>query len=90
METGKALRESVPRSSHGEFVRHRGVDPLRILREQAKTRIPQLVPVRHARMLQSPFAFLRGSAAAAAVTAGSASAALRWKCAPRTRAKARR
>jgi len=63
METGKALRESVPRSSHGEFVRHRGVDPLRILREQAKTRIPQLVPVRHARMLQSPFAFLRGSAA---------------------------
>jgi len=63
LETGKALRESVPRSSHGEFVRHRGVDPLRILREQAKTRIPQLVPVRHARMLQSPFAFLRGSAA---------------------------
>ncbi len=37
METGKALRETVPRSSHGEFVRHRGVDPLRILREQAKT-----------------------------------------------------
>ena len=63
METGKALRETVPRSSHGEFVRHRGVDPLRILREQAKTRIPQLVPLRHARMLQSPFAFLRGSAA---------------------------
>lgn len=63
METGKALRETVPRSSHGEFVRHRGVDPLRILREQARTRIPQLVPLRHARMLQSPFAFLRGSAA---------------------------
>jgi len=63
MDAGKALRERVPRSSHSEFTRHRTVDPLRILREQAKTRIPQLVPVRHARMLQSPFAFLRGSAA---------------------------
>ncbi len=63
MDAGKALRERVPRASHSEFTRHRSVDPLRILREQAKTRIPQLVPVRHARMLQSPFAFLRGSAA---------------------------
>jgi uncharacterized protein (DUF2252 family) len=34
-----------------------------ILLAQAATRMPQLVPVRHARMLQSPFAFLRGSAA---------------------------
>ncbi len=63
MDTGKNMRDSVPRSSHAEFVRQRGVDPLRILREQAKTRIAQLVPVRHARMLVSPFAFLRGSAA---------------------------
>ena len=63
MEAGKALRETVPRASHSAFQRHRKVDMLRILREQAKTRIPELVPVRHARMLQSPFAFLRGSAA---------------------------
>jgi uncharacterized protein (DUF2252 family) len=34
-----------------------------ILEEQAKTRQPDLVPVRYARMLTFPFAFLRGGAA---------------------------
>jgi uncharacterized protein (DUF2252 family) len=34
-----------------------------IIEEQAKTRLPFLVPIRHSRMLASPFAFLRGSAA---------------------------
>ena len=60
---GKALREKVPLDSHAAFERTPRVDPLRILRAQARTRLPDLVPVRHARMLQSPFAFLRGSAA---------------------------
>jgi uncharacterized protein (DUF2252 family) len=63
MAAGKALRESVPRASHAAFQRRAEVDPLAILARQAETRLPQLVPVRHARMLQSPFAFLRGSAA---------------------------
>ena len=63
MDAGKALRDTVPRASHNTFERCATVDPLRILREQAKTRVQQLVPLRHARMLQSPFAFLRGSAA---------------------------
>lgn len=63
MAAGKALRDKVPRTSHGEFVRRKAVDPLRILRQQATSRRPDLVPVRYARMLQSPFAFLRGSAA---------------------------
>src|SRR5262245_10088666 len=64
MAAGKALRERIPRASHGDFERPRGaVDPVAILRQQAKTRIPDLIPVRHARMMQSPFAFLRGSAA---------------------------
>lgn len=34
-----------------------------MLREQAVTRVPDLVPIRHARMLASPFAFYRGAAA---------------------------
>lgn len=63
MAAGKALRERVPRASHADFERRPAVDPLAILAEQARTRLAELVPVRHTRMLQSPFAFLRGSAA---------------------------
>ena len=33
-----------------------------LLDEQATTRLPELVPIRYGRMLQSPFAFYRGSA----------------------------
>jgi uncharacterized protein (DUF2252 family) len=36
---------------------------VRLLERQARTRIPALVPIRHGRMLASPFAFLRGAAA---------------------------
>jgi hypothetical protein len=64
MANGKALRRNVPRSSHAEFRRSRGrPDPVSILQAQNATRIKELVPVRMARMLTSPFAFLRGSAA---------------------------
>ena len=64
MAAGKRLRAKVPRRSHGEYTpapgRH---DPISILEEQGKSRLPQLVPIRYTRMLASPFAFLRGSAA---------------------------
>ena len=64
MANGKALRRMVPRSSHAEFRRARGrPDPVAVLEAQNATRIRELVPVRMARMLTSPFAFLRGSAA---------------------------
>ena len=64
MAKGKALRRIVPRSSHAEFRRARGrPDPVAVLEAQNATRIRELVPVRMARMLTSPFAFLRGSAA---------------------------
>jgi uncharacterized protein (DUF2252 family) len=33
-----------------------------LLLSQAKTRVPDLVPIRHGRMLVSPFAFYRGAA----------------------------
>jgi uncharacterized protein (DUF2252 family) len=70
MATGKARRASVPRSSHGDFKRVDAVDPLAIIMSQAKTRLPELVPIRHARMLVSPFALLRGSAAVMAADLG--------------------
>jgi uncharacterized protein (DUF2252 family) len=61
---GKAARHHAPRSDHGEWAP--GSDrtgPISILEEQAKTRAPELVPIRHGRMLASPFAFYRGAAA---------------------------
>ena len=61
---GKALREKFPREMHGEYnPAENRADPVSILEKQAETRLPFLVPIRYARMLTSPFAFLRGSAA---------------------------
>lgn len=59
---GKALRERVPHSAHAELKLLQARDPLGILRQADETRIPELVPIRYGRMLQSPFAFYRGSA----------------------------
>lgn len=61
---GKAARAATPRSSHAELpsVPDRA-DPIEILERQALTRLPDLVPIRYGRMLASPFAFYRGSAA---------------------------
>jgi hypothetical protein len=62
-QQGKALRQRVPRSAHASWTVHaKGRDPVAILSETDRDRIPTLVPIRYARMLQSPFAFLRGSA----------------------------
>ena len=60
---GKAARAEVPRSSHGSFepARHR-TDPIELLERQARTRLPELVPIRYGRMLVSPFTFYRGAA----------------------------
>ena len=61
---GKALREKFPRIEQGEYTPATNrIDPISILEEQAKNRLPELVPIRYARMLASPFSFLRGSAA---------------------------
>ena len=59
---GKRLREVVPRSSHAEFQRRSDVDPVAILLSQDEDRIPDLVPVRHDRMGESPYAFYRAGA----------------------------
>jgi uncharacterized protein (DUF2252 family) len=38
-------------------------DPVQVVNDQAKSRLPELIPLRHARMGESPFAFYRGTAA---------------------------
>ena len=60
---GKAARAEVPRASHATFepLSTRG-DPVELLERQAKTRVPELVPIRYGRMLVSPFTFYRGAA----------------------------
>jgi len=61
---GKALRDSVPRDSHGLWKtpknRRNMID---ILNTSNVGRQPDLIPIRFGRMMQSPFAFYRGSAA---------------------------
>src|SRR6516162_1274678 len=60
---GKALREAAPREAHGSWEPHKDrLDPIEILIESNEGRLPQLIPIRFGRMLQSPFAFYRGSA----------------------------
>jgi uncharacterized protein (DUF2252 family) len=64
LASGKALRGEVPRASLASLQLRPGrKDPVAILEAQAKSRLAALIPVRYARMLTSPFAFLRGSAA---------------------------
>src|SRR4051794_34304483 len=61
---GKEARAAVPRSSHGDWEPASDrPDPVDVLEDQAKTRVPELVPLRYARMLVSPFTFYRGAAA---------------------------
>jgi uncharacterized protein (DUF2252 family) len=61
---GKAARSQVPRSSHAAWEPSRERRPAEdVLLEQAASRVAELVPIRHGRMLASPFAFFRGAAA---------------------------
>jgi uncharacterized protein (DUF2252 family) len=60
---GKSLRDKCPRQSHALWQAPPDRrDPLDLIRESNHDRLPQLIPIRHGRMLQSPFAFYRGSA----------------------------
>jgi uncharacterized protein (DUF2252 family) len=59
---GRELREAVPRRTHAEL-RLPDRDPVAVVAEQNADRIPELVPLRVGRMLESPFAWYRGTAA---------------------------
>ena len=61
---GKALRQEVPFSSHGQWAPAADrPDPLTLLQAQDEGRVKQLLPIKYGRMLVSPFTFYRGSAA---------------------------
>src|SRR5271154_3542085 len=69
---GRAKRNTVPRSSHAVWkppATRR--DPVELLREQEVSRVADLVPIRHERMLESPFTFYRGAAVVMAEDLGS-------------------
>jgi len=54
----------VPRSSHGIWAPSPSrPDPISLLQEQDRTRLKHLLPIKYGRMLNSPFAFMRGAAA---------------------------
>jgi uncharacterized protein (DUF2252 family) len=61
---GLEARRRAPMSSHGKW-RPAGdrPDPVALLEKQDRARVPFLVPVRHGRMMVSPFTFYRGAAA---------------------------
>lgn len=63
-DRGKAARRRVPRSSHAEYEpKKKRPDPVDLLEAQSAARLPELVPVRYGRMIESPFRFYRGAAA---------------------------
>ena len=60
---GKALRDKCPLESHAEWKPPKNrPDPVRLIEESDQGRLPELVPLRHGRMLQTPFTFYRGAA----------------------------
>lgn len=70
---GRKARARVPRSAQGRFEPGpRRPDPVEVLERQSATRVPELVPIRYGRMLESPFHFYRGAAAIMAADLGAA------------------
>lgn len=60
---GKRLRDKCPRQSHAIWHPPPDrVDPVSLMEESSRGRIPRLIPIRYGRMLQSPFTFYRGAA----------------------------
>jgi uncharacterized protein (DUF2252 family) len=58
----KGTRTTVPLGCHDEWAAAADRNPIDLLEEQATTRVPELVPIRHGRMLVSPFTYYRGAA----------------------------
>ena len=60
---GKALRDKCPREAHAEYKPSRNRrDAVEMVLASEKGRMPELLPLRHGRMVQSAFTFYRGSA----------------------------
>jgi uncharacterized protein (DUF2252 family) len=59
---GKVARTVTPLEAHAQFAPSDVRDPVGLLLSQAESRVPDLVPIRHGRMLVSPFTYYRGAA----------------------------
>jgi uncharacterized protein (DUF2252 family) len=65
---GEAIRKECPRRSHAAWAALPDrPDPVRLVEDANEGRLPDLVPLRHGRMLPSPFTFFRGTAVNMAV-----------------------
>ncbi|WP_256107097.1 DUF2252 domain-containing protein [Streptomyces sp. ODS05-4] len=61
---GRQARKRVPRAAHGRWEPQPDrPDPVGTVERQSAERVPELVPIRYGRMLESPFRFYRGAAA---------------------------
>ena len=64
LEYGRNLRHKLRRSDHARWEAHQGRrDPMGIILAVNRQRIPELVPIKMARMAVSPFGFFRGNVA---------------------------
>jgi uncharacterized protein (DUF2252 family) len=63
-QAGKSLRDKCPRSSHGKVILGQGKkrDIVALIKASNEGRLENLIPIRHGRMLQSQFAYFRGTA----------------------------
>jgi uncharacterized protein (DUF2252 family) len=63
-EAGKSLRAKCLRSLHGKVILGQGKerDVVSLIKASNEGRLENLIPIRHGRMLQSPFAYFRGTA----------------------------
>ena len=60
---GKSLRDQCPREAHADWKRPAArPDPVQLLEQANKGRIPELLPIRFGRMVRTPFTFYRGAA----------------------------
>ena len=60
---GKAMRRQVPLEALAQLdSADSNIDPVKLIKQQSADRVPELIPIRHGRMLISPFTFYRGAA----------------------------
>src|SRR5215831_4584913 len=60
---GKALRNKCPRTSHATWKKPANrPDAVQLVLQAEEGRMPELLPLRHGRMVRSPFTFYRGAA----------------------------
>jgi len=62
-QRGKSLREKSPRTAHGDWKAPANrPDPVELILRSEEGRLPDLLPLRHGRMIRSAFTFYRGAA----------------------------